>query len=223
MENIIELKKIEKEYKMRGGLKALKAIDLSVAKGDFIALTGPSGSGKTTLMNILGFLDTADKGEYLFEGRSSKKLKEREITEIRQRKIGYIFQSFNLLPGLTALENITLPLIYSGISRKKRDELALKTLSLVGLKSHKDHHPYELSGGQKQRIAIARAVVISPTLILADEPTGNLDNKNSEEIVAILRELNNNGATVVLITHSDKIAAAANRKITINNGMLDFS
>ena len=222
MDKIIELCKISKDYYIgKEKLSVLKNIDLTVKTGDFLAITGESGSGKSTLMNILGFLDTPDSGSYIFDGEKSKNFSEGMLSKIRGKKIGFIFQSFHLLPNLTAFQNVELPLIYNRISRSKRKELCNKALQRVGLSDRANHKPNQLSGGQKQRVAIARAIALSPPLILADEPTGNLDPHSSNEIINILKALNNDGTTIVIITHDLSIANKTTSKITISNGKIN--
>ncbi len=216
MENIIELKDVSKAYKTKSGkIFVLKDISLEIKPGEFVSVTGYSGSGKTTLMNILGLLDLPDSGIYSFEGEKIKGLKSKKITNLRREKIGYIFQNFNLLPGLTAMENVLLPLYYKGIRGKTGKILSENALKSVGLYSRKDHKPSALSGGQKQRVAIARALVTNPKVILADEPTGNLDGKTGDEIFELLKDFNRKGGTVILITHSEKLADLCDRKVKL--------
>lgn len=198
--------------------EALKGVSLHVEKGEFIAIIGPSGSGKSTLMNILGCLDNASDGDYVLDGHDVKGLTDDEISELRNKKIGFIFQSFNLLPKLTALENVELPLIYGKYSSRQRDELARHALDIVGLSDRTDHRPNEMSGGQRQRVAIARALVCQPAILLADEPTGNLDSKTTEEVMAILKALNGQGHTIVVVTHEPEIASQTGRVITVRDG-----
>ncbi len=199
---------------------ALHNINIDIEKGDFIAITGTSGSGKSTLMNILGMLDTADKGSYYFEDTSVNLLSDKEISNIRGRKIGFIFQSFNLILSLTTIENVMLPLEYRGIPRKERIEKAKTSLCAVGLSDRLYHRPTQLSGGQQQRVAIARAIASEPELILADEPCGNLDSKSGKEIMSMLKRLNENGKTVVLITHNEKDADMAEKIFRVEDGKL---
>lgn len=203
-----------------GKVTALEDISITVNRGEFVAVAGASGSGKSTLMNMLGCLDTPSLGEYRLHGVSVGKLSERELTDIRSREIGFIFQSFNLIPSLTALENVELPLIYKGVSKAVRSELALKALEKVSLKNRVDHLPSRMSGGQQQRVAIARAIASEPPIILADEPTGNLDSKCGAEVMRILYDLNARGKTVIIITHDENIAANAARIIRIQDGHL---
>lgn len=199
---------------------ALDGVSLCIRDGEFTAIIGPSGSGKSTLMNIMGCLDTPDEGRYLLDGQDVTKLGEKKLGQIRSRKIGFIFQQFNLLQKLTALENVELPMIYQGIGSKERRERAEQALNLVGLGSRIRHRPNELSGGQQQRVAIARAIATQPSLILADEPTGNLDSKSGREIIEMLHGIHESGNTIVLITHDDKVAAEARRRIRIADGRI---
>lgn len=202
-------------------IAALKDVSLHVAKGEFLAIMGPSGSGKSTLMNILGCLDTPTSGEYLLNGRKMASLDKKELTRVRGEQIGFVFQSFMLLPKLTAIENVEMPLMYRGIGQKERRRKAKKMLELVGLSSRQSHLPSELSGGQCQRVAIARALVNNPKVILADEPTGNLDTKTGDEIMDILKEFHQDGVTIILITHEPEIAAYADRTEILRDGRLE--
>lgn len=199
---------------------ALRGIDLDVAGGDYVAIMGPSGSGKSTLMNLLGCLDVASEGTYELAGHDVRSLTERELARVRNQEIGFVFQSFNLVPRMTAQANVELPLIYGGIKRAERRRLALEALDMVGLADRADHQPQQLSGGQQQRVAIARALVTSPTLVLADEPTGNLDSESTEEILSILDSLANAGRTIVVITHEENVAQRAHRIITVKDGLI---
>ena len=199
-------------------LQVLKNISFTVKEGEFLAIMGSSGSGKSTMMNILGCLDHEYNGEYILDGIDISKSTEDELSEIRNKKIGFIFQSFNLLPRLTALENVELPLVYSSVPKADRHQKALELLELVGLKDRVHHKPNELSGGQRQRVAIARALVNNPSIILADEPTGNLDSKSEEEIIEILQKLNKMGKTIVIVTHEPNIGEIAQRKIVFKDG-----
>ena len=215
--NIIELENIKKVYRSAGGdTTALKDIDLNIEKGEFLAIMGPSGSGKSTLMNILGLLDIPTSGQYLLNGKNVSQLKENELAKIRNREIGFVFQQFNLLARTTVLDNVLIPTIYGNIDNPK--EKAEELIDMVGLKSWIDHKSNELSGGQIQRVAIARALMMDPTIILADEPTGNLDTKKSTEIMELFKEINKKGSTIVLITHEKYIAEYASRIIHIRDG-----
>ena len=221
MEKIIKLRNISKNYFIdKEKLQVLKNINLTVENGDFLAITGESGSGKSTLMNILGFLDTPDTGDYFFNNEKSGNFSNRKLSKLRGRKIGFIFQSFHLLPNLTAYQNVELPLIYNKVPKSKRRALCTKALKRVGLLNRSNHKPNQLSGGQKQRVAIARAIALSPPLILADEPTGNLDPISSNEILDILQTLNNEGTTVIIITHDISIANKTKKQIKVINGMI---
>ena len=199
-------------------LQVLKNISFTVKEGEFLAIMGSSGSGKSTMMNILGCLDHEYNGEYILDGIDISKSTEDELSEIRNKKIGFIFQSFNLLPRLTALENVELPLVYSSVPKADRHQKALELLEMVGLKDRVHHKPNELSGGQRQRVAIARALVNNPSIILADEPTGNLDSKSEEEIIEILQKLNKMAKTIVIVTHEPNIGEIAQRKIVFKDG-----
>ncbi len=221
MENVIEIRNISKVYNTGcAEVRALSDVSLTVERGSFTAIIGKSGSGKSTLMNILGCLDTPTEGEYFLEGERVSAFKERQLSYIRNRVIGFIFQSFNLIPTLTAIENVELPLVYRKTDKHKRNELARNALDMVGLSHRLDHRPYELSGGQQQRVAIARAIAAQPSLILADEPTGNLDISSEKDIMNILSELNDDGKTIVLITHDSSVAEKAKRQIEISDGQI---
>ena len=218
---MIRIKDLSKYYRI--GDEAVHALDhasLHVSPGEFVGIIGPSGSGKSTLMNIIGCLDVADSGEYLLDGIPIENYSENELAHIRNRKIGFVFQSFNLIPKLTAEENVELPLIYQGIKKDERTERVAAALERVKLGKRANHFPTELSGGQQQRVAIARAIVTRPSLILADEPTGNLDSKTTVEIMDIFHELHSQGNTIVLITHDDSVAAQAGRRVRILDGHL---
>lgn len=215
MKNICKEYIIGNEY-----LKILDNISLNIKEGEFTAIIGPSGSGKSTLMNMIGCLDLCDSGSYILDGENIKNLTDDELADIRNNKIGFIFQQFNLLSKLTAIENVELPLIYKGIDKEKRYELSSKALEKVNLTDRKNHKPNQLSGGQQQRVAIARALVTNPKLLLADEPTGALDSKSSKEILEIIKNLNNEGKTAVMITHDNSIANKANRILQIKDGKL---
>lgn len=199
---------------------ALRGITLSVAAGDYVSIVGPSGSGKSTLMNLLGCLDVASSGRYSLAGADVETLDENELARVRNREIGFVFQSFNLIPRMTALANVELPLVYGRVGRVERRERALTALDRVGLADRADHQPQELSGGQQQRVAIARALVTNPTLLLADEPTGNLDSASTEEILQIFDELADHGRTIVIITHEDAVATRAHRTIEVRDGLV---
>ncbi len=218
---MIRIKDLSKCYRI--GDEEVHALDhasLHVSPGEFVGIIGPSGSGKSTLMNIIGCLDVADSGEYLLDGIPIENYSENELAHIRNRKIGFVFQSFNLIPKLTAEENVELPLIYQGIKKEERTERVAAALERVKLGKRANHFPTELSGGQQQRVAIARAIVTRPSLILADEPTGNLDSKTTVEIMDIFHELHDQGNTIVLITHDDSVAAQAGRRVRIFDGHL---
>lgn len=219
---MIELKNIKKHYKMGENniVKALDDISLKIEDGEFVAIIGPSGSGKSTLMNIIGCLDKATSGQYFVDGTEISDFKENDLAFLRNKKFGFIFQGFNLLSKLDAFENVELPLIYQGLSIGKRKELALNALKAVGMEERAKHKPTELSGGQQQRVAIARALATSPSIILADEPTGNLDSKTGEEVMQILKELNSNGTTIILITHDSDVASHAKRVVRIYDGKI---
>jgi len=218
---LIKLENVYKIYQMGDTfLNALDDVTLNINDGEFVAIVGPSGSGKSTLMNILGCLDTPTKGKYFFEGRDVSKLSDNELAAIRNRSIGFIFQNFNLLPKLTALENVELPLMYAGKNSSFRRKRAMELLEAVGLRERMHHKPKELSGGQQQRVAIARALSADPPIILGDEPTGNLDTKSGREILEILKNLHANGKTVVLITHDLSIARQAQRNVHIQDGKI---
>ena len=216
---IITVDNVNKTYKNGSlELQVLKNISFKVDKGEFLAIMGSSGSGKSTMMNILGCLDNQYEGKYILDGIDISKSTENELSEIRNKKIGFIFQSFNLLPRLTALENVELPLIYSSVPKEERHKRANELLEMVGLKERTHHRPNELSGGQRQRVAIARALVNNPSIILADEPTGNLDSKSEAEIIEILKKLNKMGKTIVIVTHEPNIGEIAQRKIVFKDG-----
>ena len=215
---IITVDNVNKTYKNGSlELQVLKNISFKVDKGEFLAIMGSSGSGKSTMMNILGCLDNQYEGKYILDGIDISKSTENELSEIRNKKIGFIFQSFNLLPRLTALENVELPLIYSSVPKEERHKRANELLEMVGLKDRTHHRPNELSGGQRQRVAIARALVNNPSIILADEPTGNLDSKSEAEIIEILQKLNKMGKTIVIVTHEPNIGEIAQRKIVFKD------
>jgi putative ABC transport system ATP-binding protein len=202
-------------------LQVLKGISLDISKNEYVALMGPSGSGKSTLMNIIGCLDTATAGKYVLNGQDVSKMEDNALAEVRNKEIGFVFQQFNLLPRLTALENVALPLIYAGMTKKMRNEKAMRVLELVNLTDRSHHKPNELSGGQSQRVAIARALVNDPAIILADEPTGNLDSVTSYEIMDIFGKIHSEGNTVVLVTHEEDIANYARRVIRLRDGTIE--
>jgi putative ABC transport system ATP-binding protein len=205
----------------RQELQVLKGISLNIQRNDYVALMGPSGSGKSTLMNILGCLDSPTSGSYVLNGKDVSKMADADLAEIRNKEIGFVFQQFNLLPRLTALENVALPLVYAGISKKMRNEMAMEVIRKVDLQDRSHHRPNELSGGQCQRVAIARALVNNPSIILADEPTGNLDTKTSYEIMNIFSKIHNEGNTVVLVTHEEDISNYARRVIRLRDGIIE--
>jgi putative ABC transport system ATP-binding protein len=218
---IINISNLMKTYKLGGEtVHALNNVTLEIEKGEFLAIIGPSGSGKSTLMNMIGCLDRPQSGKYLLDGKDIGKMNDNQLATIRNQKIGFIFQNFNLLTKLTALENVELPLLYSGVATKERRERALEALNKVGLMDRANHLPTQLSGGQQQRVAIARALVGNPAILLADEPTGALDSKTSKEILQVMKELNELGNTIILITHDLAIAKQANRMVSIQDGQL---
>ncbi|MEO5947741.1 MAG: ABC transporter ATP-binding protein [Chitinophagaceae bacterium] len=220
--SIIHLENIQKSYYMgKQELKVLKGLSLDVFKNEYVALMGPSGSGKSTLMNIIGCLDTPTGGKYILNEKDVSQMEDNSLAEVRNSEIGFVFQQFNLLPRLTALENVALPLVYAGMSRKLRNEKALHVLDMVSLTDRSHHKPNELSGGQCQRVAIARALVNDPAIILADEPTGNLDSVTSHEIMDIFEDIHNRGNTVILVTHEEDIASHAHRIIRLLDGNIE--
>jgi putative ABC transport system ATP-binding protein len=202
-------------------IHALKSVTLNINKGEFVALMGPSGSGKSTLMNILGCLDTPTKGDYILNGIHVSEMTDNELAEVRNKEIGFVFQTFNLLPRSSSLDNVALPLVYAGVSRREREERAMKTLENVGLGNRVGHKPNELSGGQRQRVAVARALVNNPSIILADEPTGNLDTKTSVEIMGLLEDIHAKGNTIILVTHEEDIAQHAHRIVRMRDGLIE--
>ncbi len=221
MDTLIEVKNLMKIYNPgENEVRALNDVSLRIARGEFVAIIGQSGSGKSTFMNMLGCLDVPTSGSYYLNGSDVAHLSDDELSEIRNREIGFIFQGFNLIPNLTAFENVELPLIYRNVPAAKRHEMSAASLEKGGLKNRMDHKPSEMSGGQQQRVAIARALAAAPPVILADEPTGNLDSASSREIMQILRDLHEEGRTVILITHDNKIAASAKRVIRIMDGRI---
>lgn len=222
MTQVIHTSDLAKIYTMGTmEVQALQSVTIDINKNEFVALMGPSGSGKSTLMNLLGCLDTPTIGSYVLNGSDVSDMDDDELAEIRNKEIGFVFQTFNLLPRLSALENVALPLIYGGYGRRKREDLAEEALEKVGLGDRMDHKPNELSGGQRQRVAIARALVHNPAIILADEPTGNLDTKTSIEIMSIFEKLHDEGNTIILVTHEPDIAAHAGRIIRLRDGLVE--
>ncbi len=219
---IINIKGITRDFPLGNEtVYVLKGIDLLINKGEYVALMGPSGSGKSTLMNILGCLDTPTSGSYILNGKDVSKMEDDELAEIRNKEIGFVFQTFNLMPRTTALDNVALPMIYAGHNKESRDKRATTVLTQVGLADRMDHKPNQLSGGQRQRVAVARALVNHPSIILADEPTGNLDSKTSVEIMNLFDEIHANGNTVILVTHEEDIARHAHRIIRLKDGMIE--
>jgi putative ABC transport system ATP-binding protein len=219
---MIDVAQLSKMYKMGDEIiNALKSITLSIHKNEYVALMGPSGSGKSTLMNILGCLDSPTTGQYVLNGIDVSSMTDGELAEVRNKQIGFVFQTFNLLPRLSALDNVALPLVYAGLSKTERDEKAKDALNKVGLADRMMHKPNELSGGQRQRVAIARALVNDPAIILADEPTGNLDTKTSVEIMGIFERIHNSGNTVILVTHEPDIADHAHRIVKLRDGLIE--
>lgn len=222
MTKIIETTEISKTYRMGAEIvQALKSISIDVNKGEYVAFMGPSGSGKSTLMNIIGCLDSPTSGNYVLNGKDVSDMSENELAEIRNKEIGFVFQTFNLLPRATCLDNVALPLIYAGFNKSDREEKAYHTLSSVGLADRVHHRPNELSGGQRQRVAIARALVNDPSIILADEPTGNLDSKTSYSIMELFHELHQKGNTIIMVTHEDDIAHYAHRIVRLRDGLVE--
>ncbi|MDP7037381.1 MAG: ABC transporter ATP-binding protein [Candidatus Marinimicrobia bacterium] len=221
MSELIHLKGIKRHYILGGEtVKALDGVDLTIQSNEYISIMGPSGSGKSTLMNIIGCLDTPTHGSYTLDSETVQTMDDKQLASIRNRKIGFVFQTFNLLPKLSSLQNVELPLIYSNIPRQKRVKLAENALEKVGLTDRMKHKPNELSGGQRQRVAIARALVTNPSIILADEPTGNLDSKSGEDVMAVVNSLHRDGNTIILVTHEPYIAKNANRTIYILDGLI---
>lgn len=222
MRKVIETNDIKKTYKM--GLeevRALRSVSINIDRGEYVAFMGPSGSGKSTLMNIIGCLDTPTGGTYILNNKNVSDMTENELAEIRNKEIGFVFQTFNLLPRATCLENVALPLIYAGYNKSARQDKAFMALKSVGLEDRVHHKPNELSGGQRQRVAIARALVNDPSIILADEPTGNLDSKTSHDIMGLFHELHQRGNTIIMVTHEDDIARYAHRIIRLRDGLVE--
>jgi putative ABC transport system ATP-binding protein len=223
MTKIIETKHLARMYKMGDNIvNALQDVSISIDKGEYVAFMGPSGSGKSTLMNIIGCLDTPNSGTYILNGQMVSEMTENELAEVRNKEIGFVFQTFNLLPRASALENVALPLIYAGYGKEERDEMAMKALESVDLANRHHHKPNELSGGQRQRVAIARALVNNPSIILADEPTGNLDSKTSYDIMELFQQLHDKGNTIIMVTHEEDIARYSHRIIRLRDGLIEW-
>jgi len=222
MSKVIEMRNITRDFPLGHDIiKVLKGIDLNVERGEYVALMGPSGSGKSTLMNLLGCLDTPTSGSYILNGKDVSKMSDNELADIRNKEIGFVFQTFNLMPRTTALENVALPMVYAGASKSERTIRAKEVLTNVGLSDRMDHKPNQLSGGQRQRVAVGRALVNRPSIILADEPTGNLDSKTSAEIMGLIDEIHAAGNTVIVVTHEEEIATHAHRIIRLRDGMIE--
>lgn len=221
---MIQISNLKKSYKTKSQrLEVLKGIDLNIKAGELVSIMGPSGSGKSTLLNVLGILDEYDSGDYILNGRKIKNLSQTKAAKYRNDLLGFVFQSFNLLPFKNAMENVALPLYYKGIKRAERNKIALEYLEKVDLKDRWDHLPSELSGGQNQRVAIARALISQPKVILADEPTGALDSKTSDDIVKLFKEINKEGISIVIVTHDQEVAEKCDRIINLRDGMVAFS
>lgn len=222
MSKVIEIRQITRDFPLGNEIvKVLKGIDLDIDRGEYVAIMGPSGSGKSTLMNLLGCLDTPTSGNYILNGKDASQMSDDELAEIRNKEIGFVFQTFNLLPRTTALENVALPMIYAGYSKADRTKRAEEVLTEVGLGDRMDHKPNQLSGGQRQRVAVGRALVNKPSIILADEPTGNLDSKTSLEIMHLFDEIHAAGNTVILVTHEEEVAEHAHRIIRLRDGIIE--
>ena len=222
MNPLINITNIKRDFQLGNEtINVLKGIDLEINKGEYVALMGPSGSGKSTLMNLLGCLDTPTSGSYILNGNDISQMHDDDLAEIRNKEIGFVFQTFNLLPRTTALDNVALPMIYAGYSKSERNVRATEVLTQVGLNDRMDHQPNQLSGGQRQRVAVARALVNNPSIILADEPTGNLDSKTSVEIMNLFGDIHKNGNTVILVTHEEDIAKYAHRIIRLRDGLIE--
>jgi putative ABC transport system ATP-binding protein len=220
--SLIQIKNIKRDFVLGTEIiNVLKGIDLNINKGEYVALMGPSGSGKSTLMNLLGCLDTPTSGSYILNGKDVSIMNDNDLAEIRNKEIGFVFQTFNLLPRTTALDNVALPMVYAGYSKSDRHKRAAEVLTQVNLSDRMDHEPNQLSGGQRQRVAIARALVNNPSIILADEPTGNLDSKTSVEIMKLFGDIHANGNTVILVTHEEEIASYAHRVIRLRDGLIE--
>ncbi|GAB3537989.1 ABC transporter ATP-binding protein [Pontibacter brevis] len=222
MNTLIETHDISKIYRMGAEtIHALKSVSIKISKGEYVAFMGPSGSGKSTFMNIIGCLDTPTGGTYILNGNDVSNMTDNELAEVRNKEIGFVFQTFNLLPRQTSLENVALPLIYAGYGKSQREEKAQRALESVGLGTRGKHKPNELSGGQRQRVAIARALINNPSIILADEPTGNLDSKTSYEIMELFEDLHNKGNTIIMVTHEEDIAKYAHRIVRMRDGLIE--
>lgn len=222
MQEIIHTKELSRKYIMGSEtIHALRSVSISISKGEYVAFMGPSGSGKSTLMNLIGCLDSPSSGKYVLNGKDVSHMTEDELAEVRNKEIGFVFQTFNLLPRSSALENVALPLVYAGLSKREREEVALQSLTSVGLGERATHRPNELSGGQRQRVAIARALVNNPSIILADEPTGNLDSQTSYEIMDLFHQLHEKGNTIIMVTHEEDIAQYAHRIVRLRDGLVE--
>ncbi len=222
MQEIIHTQELSRKYIMGSEtIHALRSVSISISKGEYVAFMGPSGSGKSTLMNLIGCLDSPSSGKYVLNGKDVSHMTEDELAEIRNKEIGFVFQTFNLLPRSSALENVALPLVYAGLSKSEREKIALQSLTSVGLGERATHRPNELSGGQRQRVAIARALVNNPSIILADEPTGNLDSQTSYEIMDLFHQLHEKGNTIIMVTHEEDIAQYAHRIVRLRDGLVE--